>query len=205
MELDDEESDALKEVANVGAGQASQALAKMTDQKIDVAFPQIEFKKVGEIPEIFEDTQQQYSAIIIQVEVEHPDGKTDMMGTQLLLINKEGAKELASYLTGNQDQKENELTDMEKSALKETGNIISGSCLTAITKYVNLKLKEGVPVLEQKQLGKLLDEVITETTHSKNNTALVFGTEFQFEQKLQAYFLFLFQPGQQKQITNKLV
>lgn len=205
MQLNDKESDALKEVANIGAGNASKALAKMTNQKIDVAFPQIEFKKVGQIPEIFENTQQKYTAIIIQVEVEHPNGKTDMMGTQLLLINKEGAKELATYLTGNQNQQNKELTDMEKSALKETGNIISGSCLTAITKYVNLKLKEGVPVLQQKQLGKMLNEVITETTHTEDNTALIFGTEFQFEQKLQAYFLFLFQPGQQKQITQKLI
>ena len=175
----------------------------MTDQKIDVTFPQIEFRKVGELPNMFDDPEEDYIVIIVQVEVEKENGETEMMGTQLLLMNKEGGKELAQYLTGQED--DGELTDMEASALKETGNILSGSCLTAITKYVDLKLKEGVPVIEQNPLGEIMDEVIMETNHTENNTALIFGTEFEFEKSLEAYFLFLFQPGQEKLITDRLV
>ena len=204
IDLNEQESDALKEIANIGAGNASKALSQMTDQKIDVTFPQIEFKEVGEIPGIFQDPEEEYIVIIVQVEVEKDNGDTEMMGTQLLLMNREGGKHLAQYLTGQEDTGE-QLTEMEKSALKETGNILSGSCLTAITKYVNLTLKEGIPVMEQNQLGNIIDEVIMETNHTEDNTALIFGTEFQFEEKLQAYFLFLFQPGQEKLITDKLV
>lgn len=174
----------------------------MTDQKVDVSFPQIEFKEVGEIPDVFDEKEEEYIVVIVQVEVEQ-NQDTDLMGTQMLLMNKKGGKSLAEYLN-NEETDKLELTEMEKSALKETGNILSGACLTAITQYADLKLKEGIPVIEQDQLTNIINEVIMETAE-ESNKALIFGTTFEFEEELKAYFLFLFQPGKERLITDKLI
>lgn len=201
MDLEASKEDVLKEIGNMGAGNASKALSKMTGQKIEVGFPTVEIKKLGTIPEIIEDKSENMVSVWLNVGVEESGDEKDM-GRMMLIMNKSSAKNLASFLNG-QEVEDLELNEMDESALKETGNILSGSALTAITSFLDMKLVEGIPNLEIEPLQDLMDDIILEIS-DKEGEALVFRTRFSFEEEVTAYFLFVFRAGGQAVILERL-
>lgn len=191
----------------MGAGNASKALSEMTGHKIEVEFPDIEEKDITEIPGMLGRREKVFTNIRVDVGVlEGESEEEEKLGTLMLVLEHESAKKLGEYLVGNEDKEEDgkiELTEQEESALKETGNILTGACLAAITEWVDLRLREGIPELHTDMLGATLDGVLLEMAR-ENDEALVFRTEFNFKEELNAYFLFLFKPRGRELIIDRL-
>ena len=108
--------DVLKEIGNIGAGNATTALASLLQSKVDMKVPNVmmlDFKDVGNL---LGGEEQELVAAYLGVE-------GDITGSILFLIQKETAMMMAKKLLG--DYCGEELGEMERSAVKEVSNITS--------------------------------------------------------------------------------
>lgn len=197
MSLQPSDQDILKEIGNIGAGNASKALSDMTDQKIEVGFPTVKLEELDKIPEIIEKETEEMIAVWLDVNL---DGENRGMGRLLLLMNSKSALKLSDKLTSREIE---ELDSMGKSSLKETGNILSGSALTAITNFMDMRLIEGIPKLEEEPLEDIMSDVVFEIS-SEDEEALIFRTKFSVDEDISAYFLFVFREGGKKLMLESL-
>ena len=154
-QLDDIQYDVLKEIGNIGAGNATTALSKMLNQKMDMSVPKVELVPFNEISDIMGDEDQTVVGIMLGFE-------GDVYGMMMFLFDTKSAHHLVNTLM-MRDIHENEdsfdvssFSEMEMSALNEIGNIVSGSYLTAISKLTNLKMVSTVPEMTIDMIGALL-------------------------------------------------
>src|SRR2546430_5966826 len=71
--------DALREVANIGAGHAATALSQLTNRRIMISVPQINIVRLEEVPDLLGDPQEGVAAVLM-----HMLG--DLTGRTLLLF-----------------------------------------------------------------------------------------------------------------------
>jgi len=139
--------DVLKEIGNIGAGNATTALARLLQSKVDMKVPNVmmlDFKDVGDL---LGGAEQEMVAAYLGVE-------GDITGSILFLITKETAMMVAKKLLG--DYCSDDLGEMERSAVKEVSNIITGSYLNALATLTNLCIYPSVPDLAVDMAGAIL-------------------------------------------------
>lgn len=139
--------DVLKEIGNIGAGNATTALASLLQSKVDMKVPNVmmlDFKDVGNL---LGGEEQELVAAYLGVE-------GDITGSILFLIHKETAMMMAKKLLG--DYCGDDLGEMERSAVKEVSNIITGSYLNALATLTNLTIYPSVPDLAVDMAGAIL-------------------------------------------------
>lgn len=139
--------DVLKEIGNIGAGNATTALANMLQSKVDMKVPNVmvvEFKDVGAL---LGGEEQEMAGAYLGVE-------GDITGSILFLTKKEAALGVAKKLLG--EYCGDELGEMECSAVKEVSNIITGSYLNALATLTGLTIYPSVPDLCVDMAGAIL-------------------------------------------------
>ena len=142
--------DVRKEVGNIGAGNASTALAQMLGKRVDVNVPMVRLLDFTEVGGAIGGEEQIMAGIYLQL-----DG--DIKGSMMFLLSKESAKALAGELMGGFGSDDSQdLTEMECSALKEIGNIITSSYLNSVSTMTGLKALPSVPSLCVDMAGAIL-------------------------------------------------
>jgi chemotaxis protein CheC len=131
--------DALREVANIGAGHAATALSQMVGETIMITVPTINIARLEEVPVQMSDPDEPVAAVLM-----HMMG--DLTGRTLLVFPKRSALRLASRLL---KKKENEqsLSEMGQSAIKEAGNILSSAYMNALSDFMGMLLLPSPPSL----------------------------------------------------------
>ena len=131
--------DVLKEIGNIGAGNATTALASMLQCRIDMAVPEVKLIEVDELAESLGGKERVMTAIFLEVE-------GDITGDIIFLLEKGSASFLVSKLMGMEVNAES-FSEMELSCIKEISNIIAGSYLNSLSTLTNLKIYPSVPHL----------------------------------------------------------
>ena len=139
--LNDLQFDVLKEIGNIGAGNATTALAKMMNMKIDMNVPRVDLVPFTNLPDIFGSPEEELAGILVQL-----DG--DIKGMMMFLVKEKSAHNLVNSLMGGMIQSSGDgFSDMELSALGEIGNIIIGAYLSAMSNLTSLKISSSVPYI----------------------------------------------------------
>ena len=148
--LNDLQFDVLKEIGNIGAGNATTALAKMMNMKIDMNVPRVDLVPFTNLPDIFGSPEEVLAGIPVQL-----DG--DIKGMMMFLVKEKSAHNLVNSLMGGMIQSSGDgFSDMELSALGEIGNIIIGAYLSAMSNLTSLKISSSVPYISIDMAGALL-------------------------------------------------
>ena len=148
--LNDIQFDVLKEIGNIGAGNATTALAKMMNMKIDMNVPRVDLVPFTNLPDIFGSPEEVLAGILVQL-----DG--DIKGMMMFLVKEKSAHNLVNSLMGGMIQSSGDgFSDMELSALGEIGNIIIGAYLSAMSNLTSLKISSSVPYISIDMAGALL-------------------------------------------------
>ncbi|MDD3367732.1 MAG: chemotaxis protein CheC [Lachnospiraceae bacterium] len=140
--------DILKELGNIGAGNATTALAQMLGCKVDMKVPQVKLLEFKDVGTLMGGEEQIMAGIYLGVE-------GDISGSIMFLVEKEAARHLVSKLMGMELANE-EFTELETSAIKEVGNIITGAYLNSLSTLTNLKIYPSVPNLAIDMAGAIL-------------------------------------------------
>ncbi len=145
--------DALGEVGNIGAGNASTSLAKMVGDVITLAAPRTEIMGFDELPLV---TSADLEEAIISAYVAFTG---DATGCLLLLFSDQQAVTLFELLGLPLEGNIVEASELHKSAVSEVGNIIASSYLNALSTFTGLKLLPMPPGVAVGMSGAILDTV----------------------------------------------
>lgn len=176
--LNQEFYDVLREIGNIGAGNATTALAQMLGCKVDMAVPQVRLLEFSEVGTIMGGEEQIMAGIYLMVE-------GDITGSILFLLNKDSARKLIGKLMGMESVGE-DLSEMEQSALKEIGNIITASYLNSLSMLTQLVIYPSVPALSIDMAGAILSVPAIEFGTMGDKLLLI---QTQFFEGLDGYFI----------------
>ncbi len=117
LDLNDIQVDALKEIANIGAGHAAMALSDLTNRNVWISVPNVYFIDLNNIYQYIKDVEKLMMGSYIKLE-----GK--ISGTLMLFFTENSALKLLEEVTGTRKVSIQNLTGMNLSALSEIFNII---------------------------------------------------------------------------------
>ena len=173
--------DVLKELGNIGAGNATTALAQMLQCKVDMKVPQVqllEFKNVGAM---IGGEEHLMTGIYLGV-----DG--DITGSIMFMMEQETAKHLVSKMMMGMESGGDRFNEMELSALKEVGNIITGSYLNSLSDLTRLTIYPTIPSIATDMAGAILSVPAIEFGIYGDKILLI-QTQFSDEVDLNGYFI----------------
>lgn len=174
--------DVLKELGNIGAGNATTALAQMLQTKVDMNVPQVRLLKFSEVGEVLGGEEQIVVGIYLAVE-------GDITGSIMFILEQQAGKVLIEKLMGVKVPDEG-YDEIEISALQEIGNIISGAYLNSLSQLTNLKMLPSVPSLNIDMLNAILSVPAIEFGIMGDQMLLI-QTQFTDDVDLNGYFILL--------------
>jgi len=178
--------DALREVANIGAGHAATALSQMIDRTIMIKVPEVSVTPLEDVPGIIGDPGDVSAAVLMQM-------MGDLTGRTLLMFPAESARTLCDLLLRRSVGTTEAYGEMEESALKEVGNILSSAYLNALSDFLGMMLVPSVPSMVVDYAAAVLTTTYL-TFGSERDVVLCVETEFDFKdenENVPAHFLLL--------------
>lgn len=173
--------DVLKELGNIGAGNAMTALAQMLQCKVDMRVPLVRLLEFSEIGEVMGGEEQIMAGIYLAVE-------GDITGSIMFLLEKDSAMHLVEKLMGMPTSEDGNFSEMEISALQEIGNIITGSYLNSLSAMTGLKIMPSIPALSIDMAGAILSVPAIEFGLIGDNILMI-ETQFSDDRNIEGYFI----------------
>lgn len=168
--------DAIREVGNIGTGNAATALSKLLGRMIDMDVPKAELVSIYELAGHYGDPTELIAAVFVR--------SLGDFGCSLIFIQKEeGARMMVDLLLRQQfgDAVPPDLPqEISDSALTEVGNIILSSFLNAINLLIGTEHQISVPGVAHDMLSSILD-VVASIFGQMGEMALVVNTELRVE------------------------
>lgn len=139
--------DVLKEIGNIGAGNATTALSKLVNSKINIGVPNVRLCDFTQLSSIVGSEEEVVVGILLML-------KGDINGMMMFILETDVARNLINMmgLNGNTT----DFDEMELSAIQEVGNIIAGAYLCSLSDLTNLTIDVSVPLLQIDMIGALL-------------------------------------------------
>src|SRR4051812_47342289 len=116
-DLKESQLDAIREVANIGAGHAATALSEMTNRKIMITVPRVKIRPVEDACDLIGPPDQVVASVLMHV-------MGDLTGRAMLLFPERAAHILCDFLFRRERGTTTSFGEMEQSSLKEAGNIL---------------------------------------------------------------------------------
>jgi chemotaxis protein CheC len=182
--------DALRETANIGAGHAATALSQMTGSTIMIKVPAINIVQLEAIPAQFGEEEEPVAAVMM-----HMLG--DLSGRTLLVFPKPTVMRLAELMLRRPVGSSTALGEMETSAIKEAGNILSGAYMNALSDFLGMLLLPSPPSLVVDMSAAVLTSAYAQFA-SDPDCVLCVESEFMLTdlgQSLRGFFLLLPEPA----------
>jgi chemotaxis protein CheC len=139
-ELKELQLDAIREVANIGAGHAATALSGMTNRTIMITVPRVFVRPLEEACDLVAPPGAVVAAVLMHI-------MGDLTGRAMVLFPERAALTLCDFLFGRSLGSTSRFADMERSGLKEAGNILASAYLNALSDFMGMMLVPSVPSL----------------------------------------------------------
>jgi chemotaxis protein CheC len=184
--LKDVQLDALREVANIGAGHAATALSQMTGSTIMISVPTINIASLEDVPTQISEAEEPIAAVLM-----HMLG--DLTGRTLLVFPRRTSLRLAELMIRRPPHTTQDIGPLEQSALKEAGNILSGAYLNALSDFMGLMLLPSPPSLAVDMSTAILTTAYLQFGTDRDRVFYVESQFFLQEQNeyLRGFFLLL--------------
>lgn len=174
--------DVLKEIGNIGAGNAATALAKMLNKKIDMNVPKANVLDFSDVPELLGGAESLVCSVLFKIE-------GDLNGSIMFLLDIKSSKNLINLLMNGYGS--STIDDFAKSALNEIGNILSGAYVSSLSALTGLNLKISIPSLAIDMAGAILS-VPAIQFGQVSDKILIIETEFlEGNDNVSGYFLLI--------------
>ena len=195
-EVNEKYIDVLKEIGNIGAGNATSAIANMLGLKIDMSVPEVQFLPVEKIGESMGAEDEVIVGIMLGVE-------SDIEGSMMFLMDMESAHHIVNRLMMRPADYNEPFDEMDLSAVKEIGNIIAGSYLSALTGLTNLVITPTIPFVSVDMAAAILSVPAIQFGMMGDN-ALMIKTEFSDELAINGYFILMPEEDSYEKILTSL-
>ena len=148
-ELNEIQIDVLREIGNIGSGNAATALSAMLMHPINIAVPKIRILDYNDVVEALGGPETMIVGLMLMME-------DDVQGMLMFLLEQEFADVTLSALMGEGYGSVAEMDEMCQSAIQEIGNIMAGSYVNAISEMADLQINISVPSVCVDMAGAIL-------------------------------------------------
>ncbi|BFL48235.1 chemotaxis protein CheC [Lactonifactor longoviformis] len=139
-ELDEYDKDILRELGNIGTGNAVTSLSQMMNHSLEIDTPSIKIIKYQEIAGILQREEEIQTGILVEVHGE-------LQGIFLFLLDEDFTFSILNTILGEKERQLMNLDEIERSLICELGNIMCSSYIRALSQLLNLKIDVDVPNL----------------------------------------------------------
>lgn len=139
IELNAVRADAIREIANIGAGHAATVLSQMTETPIMINVPQVRLSSLADVIPGLAGPGGTLIAISIRM-------MGDLTGDAVFVLNDETARRLAGVLLHRAHDTLDLAAPMVRSGLQEVGNIMVSAFLNALATCLAMLLMPSVPI-----------------------------------------------------------
>ncbi|MDD6305964.1 MAG: chemotaxis protein CheC [Clostridiales bacterium] len=188
--------DVLKEIGNIGAGNATTAIANMLGMKIDMNVPNIKLMEVSQLGTAVGAEDETIVGIFLEVQ-------NDIDGSMMFLLDIPSARYLVNKLMMTDVPADQPFGEIELSALKEIGNIIAGSYLSALSSMTNMVIAPSIPYIAVDMAASILSVPAIEFGLQGDN-ALLIQTEICADVAINGYFILMPEQGSYEKILTSL-
>jgi chemotaxis protein CheC len=171
--LKESQLDAIREVANIGAGHAATALSQMTNRTIMITVPRVKIKPLEDACDMLGAPDEVIASVLM-----HMMG--DLTGRAMVLFPEKAALVLCDVLFRREPGTTTTFGDMEQSGLKEAGNILASAYLNALSDFMGMMLVPSVPSLVIDLSGAVLTSAHLNFGHDRDYAFCV-ETSFRVE------------------------
>lgn len=156
--------DVLKEISNIGAGNAATSLSQLLSKPVAMTVSQVLPLHFHEIIDYVGGADNIVTTVFLRIE-------GDMGGNMFFVMDTHHAHNLIENVTGT--VVDNEFSEMALSVLQEMGNILSGSYLTALSDFTSFELRPSVPSLAIDMAGAILSDGLMELGRSGDYAIMI--------------------------------
>lgn len=147
--------DVLKEIGNIGSGNAATSLATLLNNTVDIAVPTVKALNYNETVELLGGPENVVIGLLIRL-------TGDIRGMMMYIIQKDFASKVTETFYGKQITDLTKVDEMDKSAICEIGNIMAASYVNAISNLSGLMIDISVPNFCVDMAGAILAVPIVE-------------------------------------------
>jgi chemotaxis protein CheC len=190
--------DALREVGNIGSGNAASALAQFLNRKIDMAVPTATILDFKDIPAILGGPSTLVMGIFLKV-------LGEISGRFLLLIPASTSiKLLRTLIPGCEIEDPLDMGEMESSCMREVGNILAGAFLNALSALTQTPMLNSLPSMTYDMAGAMIDNVIAEMTAVSDKVLMIETSFIESEEDLKIHIFLLPEPKSLMLLLHKI-
>ncbi|MCI8914181.1 MAG: chemotaxis protein CheC [Lawsonibacter sp.] len=143
------EIDTLREIGSIGTGNAATALSQMLNQEVRITLPEVRIMEYNEAIEWIGGPEEVTAGVLVKM-------SGDVGGIMLSVQKLELVNVVLNTMLGeNIDSYEN-LTELERSAMIEIGNIMISTFINAMSGLADLNIKLTVPAFAVDMQGAIL-------------------------------------------------
>ena len=183
--LTSKQIDFLREIINIGAGNAAAAFSQMLHCMIDLKIPEIYFFPASQLPPFLKDPVRPFAGVSMNM-------IGDVKGKLFYLVQDERKERLVEIMQHAAPGGGNESgVTVDLTVLEEIGNILAGVFLVSIHDFCRLNIYHTVPELRIDMIQALLDESIASTAAGKSQIILIESEFVIKEENISTFFLII--------------
>lgn len=199
--ISDIQLDLLKEIGNIGAGNAATALSTLLNKKIDMEVPNVSIVTFDEMMDLAGGPDTVVACVFLRLEGDAP-------GSMFFVLSLNQATKFIRQMTGDEEFSFNDppYSELSLSALQELGNILSGSYLSSLSDFTNLSLYPSVPALSVDMVGAIIGYGLIELSQVSDHAIVINTTlnEDGSDGTVEGHFFLLPDPNSFDVIYNAL-
>ncbi|MEC5422671.1 chemotaxis protein CheC [Virgibacillus sp. C22-A2] len=161
--------DVLREIGNIGAGNAATSMSKLLNKKVDMQVPSVNVVSYDEMMDMIGGPEELIVAVLFRIQGETP-------GTVYFILTIEEAEYLVSHMTGESGftlSQQGGPSEYSTSVLQEVANILTGSYLSALSDFTNINMQPSVPYLSIDMAGAILTAGILELSQVTDHAIII--------------------------------
>lgn len=184
MNLTKKQLDALKEVGNIGCGNAASALAEFLGRRITMSVPLASLVSLAEVPNKVGGKDALVACIMLKL-------IGGLSGRFLFVIpEKTSLKILRKLIPNSRAEDLFNLEELEDSCLKEICNILGGAFSNALSILTKTPVINSLPVMSFDRVGRLVENVVSDMK-TISEEVLMIETSFLEEEEDLRFHIFL--------------
>ena len=148
-DLNDMQLDVLREIGNIGSGNATTALSSMIGKMVDIEVPRVQFLNFQDAIDAAGGAEKNIAGVLVRI-------NGDIDGRILFLFEYGLIDYILGNLFGKTIENIDQLDDIDRSALKEIGNIMASSYVNAIAQLAGMNIFVDIPELAVDMLGAIV-------------------------------------------------
>jgi chemotaxis protein CheC len=160
----------LHHVLSTATNHASAAMCRWVNSVITLSLDEVTEVPLEEVLSTLERGEELVTAVVLTLE-------GDEGGQLLLMFDDVNGRRLAASLLGREPCTDPEWTELEKSAICETGNILACAYMNALTKLVDVELVPSPPYFLQDFGASVVGQALTSQAMTMDKV-LICNTSF---------------------------